>query len=580
MDYLKRYKMWLESPVIDEETRRELLDISANEAELQDRFYKDLEFGTGGLRGIIGAGSNRMNRFTVGKSTQGLANYIIKQGSQAMARGVAIAFDSRYKSREFAEQAALVLNANGIKAYIYEELQPTPLLSFSIRKLRAIAGLVITASHNPPEYNGYKVYWEDGGQVVGHLADDIIEEVYAVTSFEQIKTISLSEAKRAGLFVTIGNLVIDEYVARAKQLCINPSLVKEIGKDIKIIYTPLHGAGNKLVRRVLSELGFEKVLVVPEQELPDHKFPTVKFPNPEDTDAFALAINLAKNENADLIIATDPDCDRVGVALKNYDGEYILLSGNQTGALLVNYVMRGLKEKNALPHDGKLITTIVTSELGKKIAEYYGIETILTYTGFKYIAREILKMENDGKGSYIFGYEESYGYMPADFVRDKDAVTASMLICEMAAWYKSRGMTLYDGLIEIWERFGYHADSLKTITMRGIEGIAKIGRIMSGLRENPPMELTGTKIRIIEDYLRQISKDLSENTSQTLFMEEISDVLRYTLTNGWWFAIRPSGTEPKAKVYFSVTGDSFEDSNEKMEKFVRSVMELIQSFEE
>lgn len=580
MDYLKRYKMWLESPVIDEETRRELLDISANEAELQDRFYKDLEFGTGGLRGIIGAGSNRMNRFTVGKSTQGLANYIIKQGSQAMARGVAIAFDSRYKSREFAEQAALVLNANGIKAYIYEELQPTPLLSFSIRKLGAIAGLVITASHNPPEYNGYKVYWEDGGQVVGQKADEIIEEVYAVTSFEQIKTISLSEAKRAGLFVTIGNLVIDEYVARAKQRCINPSLVKEIGKDIKIIYTPLHGAGNKLVRRVLSELGFEKVLVVPEQELPDHKFPTVKFPNPEDTDAFALAINLAKNENADLIIATDPDCDRVGVALKNYDGGYVLLSGNQTGALLVNYVMRGLKEKNALPHDGKLITTIVTSELGKKIAEYYGIETILTYTGFKYIAREILKMENDGKGSYIFGYEESYGYMPADFVRDKDAVTASMLICEMAAWYKSRGMTLYDGLIEIWERFGYHADSLKTITMRGIEGIAKIGRIMSGLRENPPMELTGTKIRIIEDYLRQISKDLSENTSQTLFMEEVSDVLRYTLSNGWWFAIRPSGTEPKAKVYFSVTGDSFEDSNEKMEKFVRSVMELIQSFEE
>lgn len=580
MDYLKRYKMWLESPVIDEETRRELLDISTNEAELQDRFYKDLEFGTGGLRGIIGAGSNRMNRFTVGKSTQGLANYIIKQGSQAVARGVAIAFDSRYKSREFAEQAALVLNANGIKACIYEELQPTPLLSFSIRKLGAIAGLVITASHNPPEYNGYKVYWEDGGQVVGQKADDIIEEVYAVTSFEQIKTISLSEAKRAGLFVTIGNLVIDEYVARAKKLCINPSLVKEIGKDIKIIYTPLHGAGNKLVRRVLSELGFEKVLVVPEQELPDHKFPTVKFPNPEDTDAFALAINLAKNENADLIIATDPDCDRVGVALKNYDGGYVLLSGNQTGALLVNYVMRGLKEKNALPHDGKLITTIVTSELGKKIAEYYGIETILTYTGFKYIAREILKMENNGKGSYIFGYEESYGYMPADFVRDKDAVTASMLICEMAAWYKSRGMTLYDGLIEIWERFGYHADSLKTITMRGIEGIAKIGRIMSGLRENPPMELTGTKIRIIEDYLRQISKDLSENTSQTLFMEEISDVLRYTLSNGWWFAIRPSGTEPKAKVYFSVTGDSFEDSNEKMEKFVRSVMELIQSFEE
>jgi phosphoglucomutase len=578
MDYKDKYKMWLESTLVDEDTRKELLLISANEAELEDRFYKDLEFGTGGLRGIIGAGSNRMNRYTVGIATQGLANYIKKQGSQAVARGVAIAFDSRFKSHEFAEQAALVLNANGIKAYIYEELQPTPLLSFSIRKLGAVAGLVITASHNPPEYNGYKVYWEDGGQVVGHRADEIIEEVYAVTSFEQIKTISLNEAKRAGLFVTIGNIVIDEYVARAKQLCINPSLIKEIGKDIKIIYTPLHGAGNKLVRRVLGELGFEKVLVVPEQELPDHKFTTVKYPNPEDPDAFALAINLAKKENADIIIATDPDCDRVGVALKNNDGEYILLSGNQTGALLVNYVLGGLKEKNALPHNGKLVTTIVTSELSKKIAEHYGIETILTYTGFKYIAREILKMENNGKDSFIFGFEESYGYMPGDFVRDKDAITASMLVCEMTAWYKSRGMTLNDGLFEIWDRFGYHADALETITMRGIEGIAKIGRIMSGLRENPPIKLAGVKVRIIEDYLQQISKDLSENTSQTLFMEEVSDVLRYTLSNGWWFAIRPSGTEPKAKVYFSVTGDSLEDSNNKIEQFITSVMELIQSF--
>ncbi len=492
---------------------------------------------------------------------------------------MAIAFDSRFKSKEFAVQAALVLNANGIKAYIYEELQPTPLLSFSIRKLGAIAGLVITASHNPPEYNGYKVYWEDGGQVVGNRADEIIEEVYAVTSFDQIKTMSLDEASKAGLLITIGSSVIDEYVKRAKELCINPALAKESGKYLKIIYTPLHGAGNKLVRRVLSELGFEKVLVVPEQELPDHRFSTVKYPNPEDPDAFVLAINQAKKEDADIIIATDPDCDRVGVALKNKDGEYVLLSGNQTGALLVNYVLGGLKKKNALPPEGKLITTIVTSELGKKIAEYYGIETILTYTGFKYIAREILKMESSGTGSFIFGYEESYGYMPGDFVRDKDAVTASMLICEMAAWYKSRGMTLYDGLFEIWNRFGYHTDSLKTITMRGVDGIEKIGLIMEGLRENPPLELVGSKVRFIEDYKAQVLKNLTEKRIEKLHMEEISDVLRFTFSNGWWFAIRPSGTEPKAKVYFSVTGESLKDSNEKMEQFVLVVMELIESIE-
>jgi len=579
MDYMDRFRMWLESPILDEETRRELIDISENEKEIEDRFYKDLEFGTGGLRGVIGAGSNRMNRYTVGKATQGIANYIKKQGSKAVVRGVAIAFDSRFKSQEFAIQAALVFNANGIKTYIYEELQPTPLLSFSIRRLGAIAGLVITASHNPPEYNGYKVYWEDGGQVVGRLADEIIEEVYAVTSFEQIKTMSLDEARDTGFFITIGNSVIDEYVRQAKKLCVNPALVKESGQNIKIIYTPLHGAGNKLVRRVLSELGFENVFVVPEQELPDKKFPTVKFPNPEDPDAFVLAINLAKKEDADIIIATDPDCDRVGVAIKNKDGEYVLLSGNQTGALLVNYVMGGLRDKNVLPPEGKLITTIVTSELGKKIAENYGIETILTYTGFKYIAYEILKMERNRKGSFIFGYEESYGYMPGDFVRDKDAVTSSMLICEMAAWYKSRGMTLYDGLCEIWAKFGYHEDALRTITMRGLEGATKIGRIMEGLRKSTLSELTGVKVESIEDYKAQTLQDLHENTIKKLNMDEISDVLRFTLSNGWWFAIRPSGTEPKAKVYFSVTGDSVVDSSCKMELFVSSVMELIQTFE-
>jgi len=578
MNYIDKYRMWLESPIIDEETKKELHAINGNEKEIEDRFYKDLEFGTGGLRGVIGAGSNRMNRYTVGKATQGLANYILEQGESARAKGVAIAFDSRFLSLEFANQAALVLNANGIKTYIYEELQPTPLLSFSVRRLGAIAGIVVTASHNPPEYNGYKVYWEDGGQVVGQPADDIIAKVNEVSDFSLIKTISIGEAREKGLFITVGKEIIDEYVNEAKNLSFDSEMIKSTRKDMKIIYTPLHGAGNKLVRRVLAELGFEKVIVVPQQELPDSKFPTLKFPNPEDPLAFTLAIDLAKKENAEIIVATDPDCDRVGVAIKDKTGEFALLSGNQTGALLVNFILQGLSMKNAIPADGKLVTTIVTSRLSSKIAKSFGVDTILTYTGFKYIAREILKMEKAAKGSYVFGYEESFGYMPGHIVRDKDAVTATMLICEMAAWYKSRNMNLNDGLVEIWEKFGFHADSLQTITMHGLQGISKIMNIMEKLRAHPPLEMLDAKTVLIEDFKSLISRDLDDLRDNHILMDETSDVLRYTFDNGWWFAIRPSGTEPKAKVYFSVIGESVEDANMKSNLFVAEVMKLIDSF--
>jgi len=575
MNYIDKYNIWIKSDIVDSETKRELEAIASNHPEMEDRFYKDLEFGTGGLRGIIGAGSNRMNRYTVGKATQGLANYIKKQGGNASERGVAIAFDSRLMSKEFALDTAIVLNANGIRTYMYDELQPTPLLSFSVRHLNAIAGIVITASHNPPEYNGYKVYWEDGGQVVGKRADEIIDEVNNVDSFAQIMSIALDDAKNSGLFNIIDQSVIDGYLAKAKSLCINPDIVREKGEALKIVYTPLHGAGNKLVRRVLADLGFKNVSVVPEQELPDHRFPTVSYPNPEDRHAFKLAIELAKTENADIIIATDPDCDRVGVAVKDLNGEYILLNGNQTGALLVNYILSALSANNMLPENGALIKTIVTSELSKEIANSYKVKTIDTYTGFKFIAREILKMEKEGHGKFIFGFEESFGYMPGDFVRDKDAVTASMLICEALAWYKSRNMGLYEGLLEIWGKYGFYKDYLLTITMKGLEGIGKIRLIMDGLRENQPKRFAGFDIAAIDDYKTLISFDPLKGLQKSIDMEENSDVLRYTLTNGWWFAIRPSGTEPKAKVYFSVVGESIEDADEKMQLFVSSVTELI-----
>nr|MBO2493777.1 phosphoglucomutase [Clostridia bacterium] len=576
MDYRERYRLWMESPVIDKATKEELAAIAHDEKELEDRFYKDLEFGTGGLRGIIGAGSNRMNKYTVGRATQGLANYIKKQGSRAMNRGVVIAYDSRRMSKEFALETALVLNANGIKTYLYDELQPTPVLSFSVRELGAIAGVVITASHNPPAYNGYKVYWEDGGQVPPSRSEEIIKEVYAVERFEDIKVISREEAEARGLFHIIGEDVLSRYIERVKQLCINKELVKEVGKDLKIVYTPLHGTGNKPVRRVLGELGFKNVMVVPEQELPDPEFRTVKYPNPEEPEAFALAIELAQKQGADIIIGTDPDSDRLGVVVKNREGKYVVLTGNQLGALLVNYVLGSLQRAGRLPRNGAIVKTIVTSEMGREIARSYGIETVDTYTGFKFIGEKIKEFEEAGDKVFLFGYEESYGYLAGDFVRDKDGIIASMLACEMAAYYKSRGMTLYDGLMELWERFGYYHETQKSVYLEGREGMEKIKAIMESFRQNPPLEVGGIKVDVIRDYKELKAYHLQEDKVLPIPMSQTSDVLRYTLVDGSWFALRPSGTEPKIKFYFSTVGKSLQDAEEKMNRLVNGVMARIE----
>lgn len=574
MDYRKKYQKWLQSSYIDDATKEELVSIAENEKEIEDRFYKDLEFGTGGLRGVIGAGSNRINKYTVRKATQGLANYINKQGKAAAEAGVVIAYDSRRMSSEFAKETALVLNANGIKSYLYSELQPTPILSFSVRELNATAGVVITASHNPPQYNGYKVYWSDGGQIPPERAEEIIKEINAVDSFDKIVTMDQKEAEDKGLLCWIGEEVLKKYIDRVKGLCVNPQLVKEWGKDLKIIYTPLHGSGNKPVRRVLKEVGFEQVAVVPEQEMPDPNFSTVSYPNPEEKEAFNLAIEMAKRDGADIIIGTDPDCDRVGAVVKNREGDYIVLTGNQVGSLLVDYILGAKKQKGDLPQNGVIIKTIVTSEMGREIAKSYGIETIDTLTGFKFIGEKINEFEKTGEHSFIFGYEESYGYLAGDFVRDKDAVIASLLVCEMAAYYKSRGMSLYEGLVELWEKYGYYNEVLKSINMEGKEGMERIKAIMDELRSNPPKQLNDVKVARIEDYLESKAYNLSEDKTEDIVLP-VSNVLRYILADGSWFCVRPSGTEPKIKLYFSVIGKDMKDGQKKMDGLIDSVMKRI-----
>lgn len=575
MNYKVKYEQWLDSPIIDSETKDELRAIAGDEKEIEDRFYKDLEFGTGGLRGIIGAGSNRMNYYTVGKATQGLAHYIIKQGKEAMDKGVVIAYDSRRMSREFADRVALVLNANGIKAYVYSELQPTPVLSFSVRELRATAGIVVTASHNPPQYNGYKVYWDDGGQIPPQRAEEIIQEIQAIENLEQILTISKVQAVKQGLFNVIGEEVLKKYIDLVAGLCVNPELVKEMGQELKIIYTPLHGAGNKPVRRVLNHIGFGNLAVVPEQELPDPDFSTVDYPNPEERKAFELAINMGERDGADIIIGTDPDCDRVGAVVKDRKGEYVILSGNQIGALLVDYILRGMARKGILPQNGKIIKTIVTSEMGRQIAKSYGVGTIDTLTGFKFIGEKMKEFEENGHHVFLFGYEESYGYLAGDFVRDKDAVIASMLICEMAAYYESRRMSLYEGLIELWDKYGYYQEELVSMQMEGREGMERIGAIMGEFRTNPPKELNDIEITIIADYKEGKEYNLIESTTSPIELPN-SDVLRYTLADGSWFCIRPSGTEPKVKLYFSVVGKNIEDAKGRMDNLISAVMARVQ----
>ena len=575
MDYRKAYEEWLESPYIDEATKAELRAIGQDENEIKERFYTELSFGTAGLRGIIGAGINRMNIYTVRKATQGLANYILKEGGAA--KGVAIAYDSRRMSPEFADEAALCLAANGIKAYVFESLRPTPELSYAVRTLGCIAGINITASHNPPEYNGYKVYWEDGAQITPPHDTGIMAEVKAVTDFAAMKTMEKEEAKAKGLYETIGQAIDDSYIAELKKQVKHWDSIEAEGKNLKIVYTPLHGTGNIPARRVLKELGFENVYVVPEQELPDGEFPTVSYPNPEAAEAFTLALKLAREKDADLVLATDPDADRLGVYVKDTKlGEYISLTGNMSGCLLADYEIGQKKVlEGGLPEDGVLIKTIVTSNLADAIANYYGVQLIEVLTGFKYIGQQILKFEETGKGTYLFGFEESYGCLIGTHARDKDAIVATMALCEAAAYYKTKNTTLWDAMIDMYERYGYYKDGVQSITLAGIEGLAKIREILETLRNNTPSEVAGYKVLSARDYQKDTVVDMATGAVSSTGLPA-SNVLYYDLSDGAWLCVRPSGTEPKVKFYYGVKGTSLEDADEKSEKFGKEVLDMIQ----
>lgn len=572
MEYRKLYNEWLNNSCFDEETKAELKAISDDDNEIKERFYKDLEFGTAGLRGIIGAGINRMNIYTVRKATQGLANYILKAGGRE--RGVAIAFDSRRMSPEFADVAALCLNANGIKAYVFESLRPTPELSFAVRELNCIAGINITASHNPPEYNGYKVYWEDGAQITPPHDVGIMQEVKAVTDFASLKTMNKDEAVSKGLYTVIGKDIDDKYVAELKKQVKHQDCIYEMQKDLKIVYTPLHGTGNIPVRRILKELGFENVYVVPEQELPNGDFPTVSYPNPEAAEAFELALKLAKEKDADLVLATDPDADRLGVYVKDSrTGEYITLTGNMSGCLLAEYELSQTKELQGIPEDGALIKTIVTTNMADAIAEYYNVKLIEVLTGFKYIGQQILEFENSGKGKYLFGFEESYGCLIGTHARDKDAVVATMALCEAAAYYKKKNMTLWDAMIDMYEKYGYYRDGIQSITLKGIDGLAKIQEILDTLRSNPPKEFGGYKVISARDYKKNTIKNMITGETKPTGLPK-SNVLYYDLEDNAWLCVRPSGTEPKIKFYYGVKGNSLEEAAQLSDKLGKEVLDI------
>ncbi len=573
MSYMEIYNEWLANPYFDEDTKAELLALKGDEKEIEDRFYTELEFGTAGLRGVIGAGTNRMNIYTVRKATQGLANYIVKLGGQA--KGVAIAYDSRRMSPEFADEAALCLAANGIKAYVFETLRPTPELSFAVRELKCIAGINITASHNPPEYNGYKVYWEDGAQITPPHDGGIMAEVKAVTDFNTVKTMDKADAMAKGLYEVIGANIDDVYMDRLREQVKNPELIRQYQKDISIVYTPLHGTGNIPARRILKELGFENVYVVPEQELPDGEFPTVSYPNPEAAEAFELALKLAKEKNADLVLATDPDADRLGVYVKDSkSGEYITLTGNMSGCLLADYEINCIKEQNGIPADGALIKTIVTTNMADAIAKYYGVKLIEVLTGFKFIGQQILGFEEKGEGTYLFGFEESYGCLIGTHARDKDAIVATMALCEAAAYYKSKNMTLWDAMIAMYERYGYYKDDVKSITLKGIEGLKKIQEILDTLRTNPPAEVGGYKVLSARDYKMDTIKDMATGEVKPTGLPK-SNVLYYDLTDDAWLCVRPSGTEPKVKFYYGVKGTSLEDADAKSAALGKEVLDMI-----
>ena len=575
MDYKEVYEQWIANPYFDEATKEELKSIAEDDNEIKERFYMDLEFGTAGLRGIIGAGTNRMNIYVVRRATQGLANYIAKVDKKS--QGVAIAYDSRHMSPEFAQEAALCLAANGIKAYIFETLRPTPELSFAVRHLGCVAGINVTASHNPPEYNGYKVYWEDGAQITPPHDSGIMGEVKAISDWNTVKTMDKAEAEKAGLFEVIGKEVDDAYMAELKKQVIHMDAIQAEGKNLKIVYTPLHGTGNIPARRILKELGFENVYVVKEQELPDGDFPTVSYPNPEAAEAFELGLKLAKEVDADLVLATDPDADRLGVRVKDKNGEYHDLTGNMSGCLLANYEISQRKAVNgSLPEDGALIKTIVTTNLADAIAKGYGVKLIEVLTGFKFIGQQILGFEKSGKGSYLFGFEESYGCLIGTYARDKDAIVATMALCEAAAYYKTQGKTLWNAMIEMYEQFGYYKDDIKAVTMKGIEGLQKIQDIMNSLRQNPPAEFAGHKVVAVRDYKADTIKNLETGEVTPTGLPN-SNVLYYELTNDAWVCVRPSGTEPKVKFYYGVKGTSLADADEKSAVMGKAVLDMVDS---
>lgn len=572
MNYKDKYDSWINSSIINEETKNELKSIS-DEKEIEDRFYKDLEFGTGGLRGVIGAGSNRMNVYTVAKATQGFADYL---NDSFKNPSVAIAYDSRNMSKEFAESAALTLCANGIRVYLYESLRPTPVLSFAVRELKCNGGIVVTASHNPKIYNGYKVYDEFGGQVTDEKANKIIDCVNAVDDFSKIKNIEKSVALENGSLKYIGEDIDNIYYEKVKGLTIRTNLVKEKAETLNVIYTPIHGSGNVPVRSVLSQLGYTGVKVVKEQEAPDGNFPTASYPNPENPDVFELALKMAKTENPDIIFGTDPDCDRIGLVAKDSAGEYKVLTGNQTGLLLTHYVLSSLKETNILPENGVIIKTIVTTEGARSIAEDFGIEIMDVLTGFKYIGEKIREFEDTGDKTYLFGFEESYGYLAGNFVRDKDAVIAAMLVCEMCLYYKEQGKSLYDALIELYEKYGYFKETLVSVELKGKEGQEKISSCIEALRHTPIDEIDGVKVVKRLDYKLSVEEEVLKQTKSTINLPK-SNVLKYILEDGSYFVVRPSGTEPKMKVYLAVKSNGLDNAENDIAKFKEAVMELINS---
>lgn len=575
MDYRDAYESWLQDDYFDEDIKKELRAIAADEKEIEDRFYRELEFGTGGLRGVIGAGTNRMNIYTVRKATQGLANYIIK--SKGQEKGVAIAYDSRRMSPEFAKEAALCLNSNGVKTYIFESLRPTPELSFAVRELNCIVGIVITASHNPAEYNGYKVYWEDGAQITPPHDKNILAEVAAVKDYSEVSTMKEAEAVKLGLYNVIDSGMDDRYMEELKKQSIHPEIIKKMAEDIKIVYTPLHGTGNLPVRRVLKELGFKQVYVVEEQEAPDGNFPTVSYPNPEDPKAFTLALELAAKVDADIVLATDPDADRLGVYAKDSKtGKYVSFTGNMSGMLIAEYILRERKATGTLPDNAALVKTIVTTNMADVLCRAYDVKLIEVLTGFKYIGEQIKLFEENDSYSYVFGLEESYGCLAGTYARDKDACVAVMMLCEVAAAYKAEGKTLWDGMLDIYEKYGYFREDLQTITLKGITGAEQIKGIMEDLRKNPPAVIGGIQVKEVRDYQTSVARKLETGEESSIALPK-SNVLYFDMENDCWCCARPSGTEPKIKFYIGVKADSLEASDEMLKKVTADLMGRIEA---